>query len=99
MRTLYDRRRAALVRALAANLGERVEVLGENAGMHLMARIRSKLSDREIIERAAREGVGLVSASHYYLGSGGEGEFIFGYADLGERRIQEGIRRLARALA
>jgi GntR family transcriptional regulator/MocR family aminotransferase len=99
MRTLYDRRRAALVRALAANLGERVEVLGEDAGMHLMARLRTGMSNREIIERAAREGVGLVSASHYYLNSGGEGEFIFGYADLGERRIQEGIRRLARALA
>ncbi|HSE96911.1 MAG TPA: PLP-dependent aminotransferase family protein [Blastocatellia bacterium] len=98
MRTLYDRRRAALVRALTNSFGDRVEILGEDAGMHLMARFRTKMSDEQIVERAAGAGVGVATASRYYIEAGERGEFIFGYADLSERRIQEGIRRLVRVL-
>ncbi len=98
MRTLYDRRRQALVRALTLHFGERVEIMGESAGMHLTARLETKLSDEEIMRRAEQAGVGLVSARPYFLKSRWKNEFIFGYASLSERRIQEGVRRLAQAL-
>jgi GntR family transcriptional regulator/MocR family aminotransferase len=96
MRTLYDRRRQTLVRALKHHFGERVEILGENTGMHLMVRLQTKWSDQEVVERAKREGVGVVSASLYYLKNGRPDEFVIGYASLSERKIQEGIRRLAK---
>lgn len=98
MRSLYDQRRRALVQALTLHLGEQVTILGENAGIHLMVRLHTQLSDEAVIDRAAQVGVGLVSAQPYYLEAKRTGEFVFGYAELNEQQIQEGIRRLAQAL-
>lgn len=100
MRTLYDNRRQTLVRALENHFGDRVTILGENAGMSLMIRLRSELGDDEIERRALASGVGLVSARHYYLEERrtNTGEFLLGYAGLSERRIREGTRRLAKIL-
>jgi GntR family transcriptional regulator / MocR family aminotransferase len=101
MRTLYDNRRQTLVRALETHFGGRVTILGGNAGMHLMIRLRSGLDDDEIARRARAAGVGMVSARLYYLGEGGPrnmAEFVLGYSGLSERRIREGVRRLAKIL-
>jgi GntR family transcriptional regulator/MocR family aminotransferase len=98
MRTLYDNRRQTLVRALETHFGDRVTVLGGNAGMHLMIKLRSGLDDDEVERRARASGVGLVSARLYYLGEERRDEFVLGYAGLSERRIQEGARRLAKIL-
>lgn len=98
MRTLYDKRRQALVRSLNQHFEDRLEIVGENAGMHVMVRLQTGLSDEEVVHRAAQVGVGLVSSQIYYLGESSSGEFVLGYAGLSERRIQEGIRRLAKAL-
>jgi len=99
MRTLYGARRQTLVRAFETYFGDRVTILGGNAGMHLMIRLRSGLDDDEIERRARASGVGLVSARPYYLCGGrpnNVGEFVLGYAGLSERRIREGVRRLAK---
>jgi len=101
MRTLYDNRRQTLVRALETHFGDRVTILGENAGMSLMIRLRSGLDDDEIERRALNSGVGLISARLYYLGEecpDNMGEFPLNYAGLSERRIREGVRRLAKIL-
>ncbi|HEY6402122.1 MAG TPA: PLP-dependent aminotransferase family protein [Blastocatellia bacterium] len=101
MRTLYDIRRQTLVRALETHFGDRMAVLGENAGMSLMIRLRSGLDDEEIERLARASGVGLLGVRHYYLGQerpANTGEFLFGYAGLSERRIRDGVRRLAKIL-
>ena len=95
MRNLYDRRRQALVAALKQYLGEKVTILGENAGIHLTITIKTNLSDQEAIERAAQVGVGLTSLRKYYLQAKNQGEFLLGYSELDELQIKEGIRRLA----
>jgi GntR family transcriptional regulator/MocR family aminotransferase len=99
MRALYDRRRQKLVNALQTHFGARMTILGENSGMHLMIRLRSPWGNEEVIRRGAAAGVGLLSARMYYLRQGGRDEFVIGYAMLSERKIQEGVRRLAKALA
>ncbi|MBO0861389.1 MAG: PLP-dependent aminotransferase family protein [Chloracidobacterium sp.] len=106
MRTIYDNRRQTLVRALETHFGDRVTILGENAGMSLMIRLRSKMNDHEIERLALESGVGLLSARHYYLGeeylnnadNDNMVEFLLGYAGINERRIREGARRLAKIL-
>jgi GntR family transcriptional regulator/MocR family aminotransferase len=104
MRTLYDNRRQTLVRALETNFGDRVTVLGENAGMSLMIRLHSELDDAEIERQARASGIGLLSARLYYLeekrpnNTDNTREFLLGYAGLSERRIREGTRRLAKIL-
>lgn len=98
MRSLYDLRRQALVQALKANFGEKAKILGEKAGLHLMVRLQTHLTDEEIIQRAARVGVGMMSAQPSYLNANCAGEFIFGYSELRQEQIQQGISRLAQVL-
>ena len=98
MRQLYNLRRQALITAFDRYFGERVTIFGENAGIHLMAKIESTLSDEMIIQQAAAAGIGLISAREYYLQPQNTGEFIFGYGQLEEAEIDRGISKLARVL-
>ncbi len=60
-----------------------------------MVRLHTDLNDEEIVTRAAKVGVGLMSARPQHLIPGGKGEFIFGYGELSETQIQTGVQRLA----
>jgi GntR family transcriptional regulator / MocR family aminotransferase len=95
MRSLYDKRRQALVKALNFHFKEKATILGEQAGIHLMVRFQTHLSDEEIIEYAAKVGVGMMSATPQYLRPHSKGEFIFGYSELTEKQLEEGICLLA----
>jgi len=98
MRSHYDLCRQTLVQALKTHFGEQVTILGEKAGIHLMVRLKFDLSDAEIVNRAAQVGVGIMSAQAHYLNDQPNGEFIFGYGELSSEQLQEGIRRVAKAL-
>ena len=98
MRQLYDSRRQALIQALKYYFGERVTILGANAGIHVMVKIATNLSDDLAIAKAATAGIGIISAQKYYLQPQRQGEFIFGYAQLEIPQIEAGIEKLARIL-
>ncbi|MDY6899272.1 MAG: PLP-dependent aminotransferase family protein [Cyanobacteriota bacterium] len=98
MRSIYNKRRQTLVKALKKHFGKRAEILGEKAGIHVMVRFKTNLSDEEIIQRAAKLGVTMMSANPHYLINNPTGEFIFGYGELTENQLQEGIRRLAQII-
>lgn len=98
MRHLYNQRRQVLVNALRHYFGSRVTILGENAGIHLMAKIETALSDQTVIQAAKQIGVGLISAQGYYLTTPKLREFIFGYAQLDEIQIERGIQKLSQVL-
>ncbi len=98
MRQLYNLRRQALIAAFEKYLGDRVTILGENAGIHLMAKIQTNLSDEIAIQKAAAAGIGLISARDYYLQPENQGEFIFGYGQLEEGEIDRGIFKLSQML-
>ncbi|HEY9639873.1 MAG TPA: PLP-dependent aminotransferase family protein [Coleofasciculaceae cyanobacterium] len=98
MRLHYDHLRQTLVQALKTGFGDRVVILGEKAGIHVMVKLDIPWGDAEVIERAAKVGVGLMSAQPHYFSPGDRGEFIFGYGDLDEGQIVTGIDRLAQVL-
>jgi GntR family transcriptional regulator / MocR family aminotransferase len=98
MRTLYGQRRQALARALVLHFGERINIIGEKAGMHFMARIETGMSEDEATERAARAGVELVSVRPFCLQAECDNRFVLGFSGLGLRKIQEGVKRLYKAL-
>ena len=92
MRRIYGARRDALVESLERHFGGRVEIHGEAAGMHVLARFHDA---GKIAEQAAAAKVQLISSASCYLGEPPSGEFILGFSSIGERSIREGIRRLA----
>ncbi|MBE9167776.1 PLP-dependent aminotransferase family protein [Pleurocapsales cyanobacterium LEGE 06147] len=98
MRHLYNLRRQVLIEAFQNYFGSRITILGANAGIHVMVKIETGLSDDMVIQKAAGVGVGLISAREYYWKPQHQGEFIFGYAQLEETQIEQGIFKLSQIL-
>lgn len=98
MRSHYDGLRQTLVQALGEYFSDRVTIFGEKAGIHLMAKFHFSLRDEEVMDRAESVGVGLMSARVHYLEACDRGEFIFGYGELSEEQIWEGIEKLSTVL-
>lgn len=99
MRVLYEGRRRCLLQALHDHLGDRVTILGDRAGLHVTLRLRTQLDGEAIVQRAAALGAGIATTRACYMGKPEETELVLGYADLDEALIEEGVRRLAAALA
>ncbi|HEV7731243.1 MAG TPA: PLP-dependent aminotransferase family protein [Candidatus Binatia bacterium] len=101
-RTHNAERRAALVEALDESVGEQVEVLGANAGLHVMLRLRDVplVREAELIAAVEQEGVRVYSPVRFYLAprQRPEAELILGYASLSPQQIRRGIERLAHVL-
>ncbi len=95
IRRFYNQRRQVLVKAINQYLGERATILGENAGIHLIVKLHTQLSEEEMIKSAHKVGVGIIGLTPYYLQANTTKEFIFGYSSLSESQIIEGIYRLA----
>ncbi|MGH7399745.1 MAG: PLP-dependent aminotransferase family protein, partial [Candidatus Rokuibacteriota bacterium] len=93
-------RRRALIAALRERFGSRVEIAGENTGVHLVVWVND-VPPREVdalIARAARAGVGIYSVAPYYAEPPRRAGFLFGYAALTEGEIRAGVRRLGELL-
>jgi GntR family transcriptional regulator/MocR family aminotransferase len=98
MRPIYRSRRDALLTALAQHL-PRLEPGGIAAGLHLVAWLPDDLDEATVIAAAAREGVAIAAVSPYRLSPAPPGGLVFGYSNLDERAIADGVERLARAVA
>jgi GntR family transcriptional regulator/MocR family aminotransferase len=93
-------RRRVLIEALTQHLGSRIEIAGENAGVHLLVWLNgvAPADLPPLIARAAEAGVGLYSIGPYYHHPPRRAGLLFGYAALTEAEIREGIRRLAKVV-
>jgi GntR family transcriptional regulator / MocR family aminotransferase len=98
MRPIYGSRRDALLAALARQLPS-LEPAGIAAGLHLVAWLPPDLGEAAVIAAAAREGVAVAGVAPYRLSPASRGGLIFGYSNLNERAIADGITRLARAVS
>ncbi len=98
-RRRYRARRDALVAAVARHLpGARVT--GVAAGLHAIVRLSAPVEGRALMAAAARRSVGVYPVGYGYLQPRPvDDELVLGYANLAEPAIEEGIRRLAEALA
>ncbi|EDX84803.1 aminotransferase, classes I and II family [Synechococcus sp. PCC 7335] len=114
MRIVYAQRREVLITALeeatqsnsSSTVSRSLEVLGDPAGLHLMARLTKvepfnhQQSDQQLVSQASRQGVALFSTRPYYLSpqkpssAASNGEFIFGFGGLQPTQIVEAINRI-----
>ena len=98
-RMKYASRRKVLLQALEQALGNRVQISGASAGVHLLVWIKnmSQAQLNKLIEGAAKEGVGLYSILPYYLNPPkNRAGLLFGYASLTEDAIRNGVRIFAK---
>jgi len=94
MRMLYMDRRKALVSAIQSHMADILEVIGAEAGMHLVALLPQGACDVLVSQSAAQNGISAMPLSSCYLKAPKKGGLILGYGGFSPRQIQEGIRKL-----
>jgi len=92
-RLLYQERRNALVEALQEQFGHQVQILGAEAGLHLVAKLSRGVRDRQVSLRAARKKLWLWPLSPYYLDEPEQG-FVLGFGSATARDIPDAVRQL-----
>src|SRR3984957_11098179 len=95
MRILYAQRRQALVDAIAEILPGKLEVVGAEAGMHLVALLQRGVSDVGIAKKAAQLGIAAQPLSSCCSKPPARGGLILGYGGADARQIEDGVRKLA----
>lgn len=79
MRMLYMDRRRALVNAIQIQMGDMTEVIGAEAGMHLVALLPRGTNDVAVSRKAARRGISAMPLSVCYSKAPTRGGLILGY--------------------
>jgi len=97
-RLVYGERRNGLVDAIRDEFGSRLQVVGADAGMHLVAVLPRTMNDREIAERAARENLWLWPLSPCYLAKSRRQGFILGFGSTAAHEIPNRVRQLRKLL-
>ena len=96
----YDRRRTALLGALERHMPAGVELDGAPRGLlaprHAAARAATPWSSSRA---AVRRGVGFTPGARFFVDGGGEGTARLSFSSVPVRRIDDGVRRLAEAIA
>jgi GntR family transcriptional regulator/MocR family aminotransferase len=99
-------RRAALLAALSATLGDAATVVGADAGLHVVVWLKRVPRAREdaLIARAHAAGLGLYPVTPLYAPGSAAARpdragLVMGYASLDEQAIQRGVRTLQQVLA
>lgn len=94
MRMLYMERRKALVKAIRIQMGDMLEVIGAEAGMHVVALLPSGIDDVAVSKKAAQSGISATPLSTCYVKPPKRSGLILGYGGASAHQIHDGIRKL-----
>jgi GntR family transcriptional regulator/MocR family aminotransferase len=98
MRVLYRERRSVLIDSIGKELGPMVDLLGDEAGMHLTVTLPSGSRDLEIAERAARQNLWLWPLSPLYIDKAPRQGLILGFGSATTTKIPGAVRKLSSLL-
>jgi GntR family transcriptional regulator/MocR family aminotransferase len=97
-RRRYKARRDALLAAVSRHLPD-ARATGLAAGLHAIVRLGRPLDGVALVKAALRHSVGVYPLGHAFMRIRPVHDgLVLGYANLAEPAIEEGIRRLARAI-
>ena len=95
MRMLYMERNELLVSEIEEQLGATVEIVGAQAGMHLVCLLPEGVEDTIVWQRAAKAGIASWPLSICYQRKPQRGGLVLGYGGVDQKQIQDGVRKLA----
>ncbi|MBT2688170.1 PLP-dependent aminotransferase family protein [Bacillus sp. ISL-47] len=98
MRKIYHGKHRTLLSSIENYMGNKVEVIGEKAGLHILLKVKNR-KDFELIEAAGLKGVKVYSASAYLVNDviNKDATIMLGFGGLSEDDIESGIRLLHEA--
>lgn len=93
---IFKNKRETLLHSIKDHLGENVEVIGADAGMHILLRVKSSYNETELIAKARNNSVGIYPASIYWANEVNRPQDVvmIGFSSIPLERIDEGIKRL-----
>jgi GntR family transcriptional regulator/MocR family aminotransferase len=94
MKMLYQERRNCLVQTLNAELGTTLNVIGSEAGMHLVALLPRAIDDSAIACKAAEREISVMPLSSCYLHRAKRRGLTLGYGATNQHQIRQGVRAL-----
>jgi GntR family transcriptional regulator/MocR family aminotransferase len=98
MRSIYQRRRGALLAGLARQCGTRLIVHNADAGLHVTTLLAPRLRDREVIERMRAHGLTASALSDCYSGPARRDGLLLGFGGFSEHRITRAASVLGETL-
>jgi GntR family transcriptional regulator / MocR family aminotransferase len=97
MRVHYGENRRVLAESLVKTFGSKLQLIGDEAGMHLTVRLANGYNDEEISQRAVREGLSLWPLSRLYVKNPRQG-LILGFGGATAQQIPQAVRKLHKLL-
>ncbi|MGA8439041.1 MAG: PLP-dependent aminotransferase family protein [Candidatus Sulfotelmatobacter sp.] len=94
MRMLYMDRRRTLIKAIQSQTGDLLEVIGDAAGMHVLALLPPGINDLKVSRHAAQRRISVMPLSSCCLKPPARGGLILGYGGVNAHQIYDGMRRL-----
>lgn len=95
MRKVYRRKHDLLIEALQKYFHRKAEIIGRDAGFHVLLRVSSAKSEAELLQLAKHAGIAIASSAYTWLTNpSAQKEFIIGFAGIEESKIDEGIKLL-----
>jgi GntR family transcriptional regulator/MocR family aminotransferase len=99
MRAAYNARHDALIAAIDRHFGDRLPVIGGDAGLHLVLGLPSHLDDQAVARQVQRAGITTRPLSMYHLGRPAPAKgLLLGYGAVHEEEIASNFARLARVV-
>jgi GntR family transcriptional regulator/MocR family aminotransferase len=99
MRNIYRKKREILVSAIM-KLNCEIELLGADAGLHLLLKINNKMTEEQLVSTALQNGVKVYGISKYYFDKMNiekSQTILIGYASMTEEEISKAVSRLYKA--
>ena len=94
MRVVYRKKRDRLVFEIEY-FSNRVEVIGEDSGLHILLKVHNGMQEEELIQEAAKYSIKIYPVSTYYKdGTAPESVVLLGFAILSEEEIAKAIQLL-----
>jgi GntR family transcriptional regulator/MocR family aminotransferase len=98
MRTLYQKKHDAMLRAVETHFGSKALVLGQGAGLHMVLELSGQdLSETELISRARSKGIELFPYSATLAEGGSRSRVVLGFGGLKPDVIDRGVELLSQA--
>ncbi|SAL26192.1 GntR family transcriptional regulator [Caballeronia choica] len=96
MRTLYGQRRELMLATIAKRYGDTLEIVGGDAGLHLVLRLPDGVDDRAVAAEALAENIVVRPLSGYFARRDDAGSgLLIGYACVPDEEIEPAFETLA----
>ncbi|QGY40849.1 aminotransferase class I/II-fold pyridoxal phosphate-dependent enzyme [Pseudodesulfovibrio cashew] len=94
----YGRQRECMVEMIGRYFPEGVTITQPEGGMFLWVTLPEQVSSMDLLDAAIKEKVAFVPGKPFYVDGSGENTLRLNFSNSDEARIEEGIKRLGKAL-